>query len=304
MIEFNKHNEFVWQLNYDMVLACNNRCDYCYQLPILDNEKLFNREMFETVIKQIGEFKQKYPEYRLDICLLGGEPLLIVNKVLEFIERVQDDKTTIHILTNFNFKPNTAKINRLFEAFATGKFSIMVSVHDSSRLDWVFENIKRFRTVRTPDDTAAYILSRKTNLPFVRDFAGRMIAEFGPKSYKIRSIVDAPNRDKPDLFDWDDPDVQDIVENSDLSGDDVNMDGQWFDSTQSRKMDLKNISSQYYTICKVNSHTIDFYGKVTTRCEHPLSSHISEGITPKEVYCHNYNCQCNTDAYKKLLRPK
>ena len=41
MIEMNPQNKNKLVLHYDMTLACNLRCSYCFKLPELDNKKLF-----------------------------------------------------------------------------------------------------------------------------------------------------------------------------------------------------------------------------------------------------------------------
>ncbi len=187
MQHFNKQNEFLYQIHYDISLACNNRCTYCYQLDNLDNSKLFDEVVFYKTINSILEFRTKNPEYKIDVFLKGGEPLLLMNRVIEFTEAVSDSMTQVNIFTNFNFKPGGTKITALKEFFDRQHFYIMCSVHDVSNLDWVKQNIKLFKR-DTKDRVDVSILSSDANVEFTTSFADWMLTEYGKGSYNISEI--------------------------------------------------------------------------------------------------------------------
>jgi sulfatase maturation enzyme AslB (radical SAM superfamily) len=140
--EMNLHNKDKVKLHYDITLSCNNRCEYCYALEELDNSKLFDSDTFENFIDQcnkLGEQSESNePEVHVDI--LGGEPLLLLDKVFELIDRVKHNN--FRIFSNFNFK-NKEKIEMLknFVLTSDKNIQIFVSVHESSNQEILKRNI-------------------------------------------------------------------------------------------------------------------------------------------------------------------
>ena len=102
MPEMNLHNKGNIKLNYDITLACNNRCSYCYALDYLDNSKIINEEVFQNVIKYVNELENVY------LSILGGEPLLVYDKLIEFFGKIKCDYT--EVISNFNFNPNSIQM--------------------------------------------------------------------------------------------------------------------------------------------------------------------------------------------------
>ena len=296
MQHFNKQNEFLYQIHYDISLACNNRCTYCYQLDNLDNSKLFDEVVFYKTINSILEFRTKNPEYKIDVFLKGGEPLLLMNRVIEFTEAVSDSMTQVNIFTNFNFKPGGTKITALKEFFDRQHFYIMCSVHDVSNLDWVKQNIKLFKR-DTKDRVDVSILSSDANVEFTTSFADWMLTEYGKGSYNISEIKSTTHYTNDSDTD---ERLKPYIEDSDQFDDIANIDGRWYSPEETRALDFKNISKQYFTVCKINAASIRYDGVIKPLCSHPYTSHIDKGIEVVNVFCNGYTCTCEMDSYKQL----
>lgn len=300
MMEFNKQNEFVYEIHYDISLACNNRCDYCFQLPYLDNSKLFNEEVFENVIKGINQFKEQNPEYKLEIFIKGGEPLLLIDKVTEFIERVYTENVTnIHIYTNLNFKANGSKISKIIDIHNRIPFNLIVSVHDASNIDWIKENIQLIKSTSTGKHFVD-IISRDSNIDFAIEFAEWMLDNYGPYSYSISNVVISG----VSMLDYTSPRISHILEHQFVLTDEVIIDDRLYTTKEVIDLDFKNISKQYVTLCKINAASIRYDGEIKTLCQHPWASDISKGIEIQKVFCNNYTCSCNCRSYKQLMKEK
>lgn len=300
MIEFNKHNEFEYSISYDISRACNNRCSYCSVLDTLDNSQLFDAEMFNKVIDQIVAFRQQNPGYEFNILLLGGEPLLVSDRAIEFISRLQDPMTTLHIFSNFNFKPGGSKMKKLLDFWVKSPFVILCSVHDSSNIEWVKQNILDFKTADAgPFET--YLLVNHSNISLMSDIAKWSVEHFGIGSYAVKDIRDTLHNS---TVDFTDDQMRALVKDASTEDRVVIIDGQLFSGQDVIDLDFKNIASQYYVSCKINQLTISYDGAVRTSCGYKYESHIDKGLEVLEVFCNKHTCYCGTDSYKKLLRKR
>lgn len=299
MIEFNKHLENDYHIHYSISMACNNRCSYCHVLDKLDNAELFDRDMFEKVIETINKFKQENPELKFSIFVKGGEPLLVVDRVIEFFERVKCERTELYVFSNFNFKPGGSKINKLYEYSKTQKFSIICSVHESSNHSFVKKNIEMFK-----DNVEVHFLLDNKNVNFVYDYSRWLMDTIGARphhSYVVKDIRINIGYKKKATTDYTDEKVQYILEHSDQFDGNTMMGDKLYTAQETIKMDLKNISKKYWTICNPNQFDIGYDGSTKILCEYPYKSHIDKGLEKKQVLCPGYTCVCGTDQYKKLL---
>lgn len=304
MIEFNKRDEFEYHIHYSITMACNNRCEYCHVLDLLDNTELHDREMFELVISQIIKFKEEHPEYHFNIFLKGGEPLLVPDKVIEFMDRIGYDNIHWYIFSNFNFKPNGSKITKLVNHAKKHKFSILCSVHESSDHNFVKENIITFK-----DTVEVHFLLDDNNVDFIYNYAKWLLDTIGIREHHSYVVADIRVYDKAvrkKIAHTDDTDekVKFILEHADQCDGDVMFGDILYSAQEARELDLKGISSQYFTVCKMNGMNIRYDGTINMNCEYPYRSHIKDGLEIKEVFCDRHRCICSTDQYKKLLRPR
>lgn len=291
-MDFNEHNKNTINIHYDITLACNNRCPYCYKLDRLDNTKVFNEDTFDSVIEQVSKIK----DYKIIVDLVGGEPLLVVDKAIEFVERVAGDNVFVEIITNFNF-PDGETIDKLVKLRETNKnFGVTASFHDSSNSNYVKNNI-----IRCVDFCTVNFLIDNKNLygVYERVLWAKNIAKV---KYSVEGII----VDEKNTFTLLNNLIFKEIARSSLDNQDlVVIDGKSYDYIQSMKMDFLNISKQYYTICKMSQFMIDFDGNISSVCGYPYNGgNVRDGLEVKDIFCNGYSCRCTTSAYKRLVKER
>jgi organic radical activating enzyme len=279
----NKQNEGRIVLHYDITLACNNRCSYCYCLDQLDNKKVFNEEVFEQVITACNNLKNA------KIDLLGGDPLIIYKKLIEFVERTNLD--AYQIVSNFNFKPDSKRMNT-FREFMKNQTNVNISAswHDDNNEEYFKENVLSINNVMVvlliKDDNIDKVYEQmlfleKHNIPFCTEFVYLEETLFTDKdNNKLEKIINHPLF-KADLNYIDD----ELKTHADVI-----------------REDLLNIAKQYKTICELSQIKINYDGSLSTICNNPYQiGHLKDGIPLKQIYCRQYWCRCSTLNYKKLI---
>lgn len=293
MREFNKRNDNIISIHFDMVLACQNRCPYCYKLEHLDNTKLLNREVFDEVINQINKLKTERPEIKIIVDLIGGEPLLVVDNVVEFVDKVSDDGVTIEVITNLNFHKDSDNIQKIIQLHKTNKnFGITVTLHESSNLEWVKENI-----LLCADFCTANLLVSDDNIDNVyNDYL--WLNENGVR-YCVEGIIDDDGDNT--LTDFDCSLFKEIVEFSLDNKENDTIDDQSFTYIESLEQDFLNISKRYFTICRLSQLVIGYHGEINSVCGYDYKGgHVRDGLKTPDLFCNGYSCRCVTTAYKKL----
>jgi organic radical activating enzyme len=286
MKHFNKQNEFEYEIHFDISLACNNRCHYCFMLPQLDNSLKWNEEVFEKAIKEINDFTQSHKDYHFDIFLKGGEPMLVMDKSAEFIERVTHDNTFVLMFSNMNYKPGGSKIQKLKKV--RDKVFVICSVHESSNHDFVKANILDI-------NPEIHLILGKDNVDFIYDFA-KWTLDNGLE-YSVGYYNDVHQFMRSDKLDF-------IEQNGSRIENKVIIDDTHYTAREAQELDFKNISSQYHTICKINQFHITYDGTIKTLCGFEYERPLDEGLEIKEVFCNGKTCYCDTNSYKKLLKEK
>lgn len=279
----NKQNEGRIVLHYDITLACNNRCSYCYCLDQLDNKKVLNSEVFEHVIEACNKLNNT------KIDLIGGDPLIVYSKVIEFINRTNLD--SYQIVSNFNYNPESKRMKAIQE-FMKDKKNVFISAswHDDNNEEYYKKNILSINNVM------AVLLIKEDNIDKVYDQM-LFLEEHGIPFCKEFVYVKEP------LFtDTENEKLLKIV-NHPLFKTDVNyIDDEPKTQADIIREDLLNISKQYRTICELSQIKINYDGSLTTICDNPYQlGHIKDGISLKQIYCQQYWCVCSTLNYKKLL---
>jgi len=295
----NAHNEYVVDLHYDITLACNNRCSYCYALDYLDNKKKFNEETFGQLKEALVQFRKDNPEYKIRLTLLGGDPFVIEN-----FSRVKElPVDSVEILSNLNFPKR--HIDKIMPTLQSMKCFVAASWHESSDIELVKSNVLRMKGEGI-DIGISFLLDDK-NLPWVYEHALWAIGNDIP--FDVDIIRD---KDNNDLFtDTDDARYGSMLINSrrllvSSAGEEVynTIDDRHFNVYDMYKYDLKNISSQYYTECKLSALAVRYDGTINSQCGYHYKDHISNGLKIPKVFCDKRTCYCNTTTYKRLLRPK
>lgn len=287
MLEYNKHHQYYVDISYEITLKCNNRCSYCYNLAKLDNRTHVHEETFNHTIEQINKFVNEHPEYTVNVNLLGGEPLLVKEKVIELLERISN-KVTVDIYANLNYKGS--HLNGI-EKYPNA--SVVCSWHESSDPDLIKENLLAYKgKIETSffvsdanfDTMYEHAMWAAENGIFYRIESIRgpkqeyLFTGFETEKYKTMFTLGRSMRINQGINKPDDLDLG-------LSKD-----------------QLRYVSRYYHTICKINQYSITYDGMVMAGCDYPYRSHISKGLEIKEVYCPGYMCYCDTGAYKKLTK--
>lgn len=302
MIEFNKQYEWNCLISYSITMSCNNRCSYCSVLHALDNTLLFDREMTDKVIEKVIEFKEKNPEYHLRVQFKGGEPLLVIDEIIDFMEKTKGDNVEFLILSNFNFKPKGSKIQRILEYYEKpdrAKFSILVTAHESSDINFVKQNLLDLRHVAENK-----FLVENNNIDYVYEFAKWCVENNIDYSFKdIRSSHAGYKANT--IKNFLDKKMKYILDNSDEYSGDVTWNDERIPAQQAKQMDLKNVAKKYWTICKLASFSVGYNGVIQSgSCGVPYRRTVDQGFEVKEFLCNGYECYCSTDDYKKLLRER
>lgn len=281
----NPQNKDVICLHYDITLACNNRCSYCYCLNELDNTKLFNKNTFEEVIDAVNSIDKEH--YSVELDFLGGEPLLVTNHIREFIQRTELNSYSIS--SNINFNPNSIYMKNILTLLETANCKILASWHQSSNQIYFKENLLKLKdyvvaTLLISDNIDEVhnqmLFVKEHNIPYdVEIIYTNEIYDVDTTNIKFLEIIQGARNN-----------LINVVDNKK------------YNMLETLEKDLLNISSYYHTICQLSQIKIDYYGNINLICNNPIQlGHIKDGIKIKDLYCKDYNCRCVTKSYKRLL---
>ena len=296
MLEMNVHNKNVVSFHYDITMACNNRCSYCYMLPHLDNALKVNRETIDNVKKSIKDLQIERPELQITLVFVGGEPLLVLDEVKEIMEHLDGPNIKFQIFSNANFKPGGSKIAKLIALREKFKnFVVKISWHDSSNQDFLKANIKACE-----DFACLTFLVQDSN--FDKTYERYQWVQNETKAvYNFEEIRDEHGKSfftKPD-----DPRYIELLQNC-KDRDLVNTIGdKIYNIVESQE--LLEISRKYYTICQVSEMCIKYNGDLVPMCFNQSEfGNVRDGIKIHTKYCDNYHCRNVTCTYKRLGKEK
>jgi len=293
----NATREYDVHICYDITLACNNRCEYCYCLDDLDNKKKWNEETFQLFKQELA----KLTDYRVRVSLVGGEPLVIHDK----LHRVKElPISSLQIISNLNFP------ERNFEKILTNVVDVnpnllAVSWHPSSKLDDVRRNILKAKEAGL-NVVISYLLDQD-NLDEIWEEAHWAL------NNEIWFVVDIIHTNGEDRFkDKRNAKYVKLLHLSqrlpvDLQIIDpltVTIDESIYDQVDMMLLDMKDISKRYYTQCKHTALDVHYDGSYDVQCSHPYSGHLKDGLEIRSVFCDNHTCDKNVTTYKRLLRRK
>lgn len=280
MIELNKDREFLFEFSYDMTLKCNNRCPYCNVVNMLDNTSVIDEDVYNETIKQVNLFVEKYPEYRFRFWISGGEPFLVMDKVHELIERLDD---SIDYIVHSNMNYNYSVVEPILRY---NNVQVMVSWHLYSKIDRVKRNVLEHR------DRGGNVIIRFLIEDNIQDtiYDDARWARDNGIPYVVDSIRSAEHQ--LGMFTGHDkPEYKELIAGGDYVYETVDgMDAE----------EMKHITSKYYLVCKANQRNLEFDGHVKTKCGYGESKPIGEGIEPLKVFCKDKTCYYNIFNYKKL----
>jgi organic radical activating enzyme len=267
-------------IDFDITRTCNNRCPYCSEFDYLDNALKINEDVFEQVIKAVNEYDRK-----VFISLLGGDPLVVPEKVREFVLRINAE---VNVFSNMSFPPESKHIQLVKDLDC----SFTNSWHDTSKHSWVKSNILALKDKVTP-----ILMIREGNQDLMLENSKWLVEN--NIAYTVQFI-----RDEFDIVQIQnimDDRVREMFSNSKKEVVDI-IDDQEFNEIQSLDADLLNIATRYKVICQLYSCRIKFDGTINTLCSHPIDyGHIRDGLNFKELMCSGNHCICDTSNYKRII---
>ncbi len=261
-MEINPENKNTLYVHYHITRACNNRCSYCYVLDELNNKQLLS-PYHDQVIDAITDATKRY---KVVVYVLGGEPLLVVDRVADLCNTGAE----VIVYSNLNF----AKLPVLPNVTVIGSW------HETSRGEWVKQNL-----LSLMGRVEASLLLTRDNLPFVSECAS-WCKEAGIP-YNIAEVRDGT---VPRFTDVTNPLYIQAYTGS-------------LASTVDNTIDLM-VSYRYFVECYLAEVAIFFDGMVRSNCTWPLEHHIRDGLHITKVLCSNHHCKCGGDSYKRTLRKK
>lgn len=296
MIEMNKHNKDTVVLHYDITLACNNRCSYCYALDYLDNSKLINKEVFNDTIKSILDFNTTN-DFNIKIEILGGEPLLVIDNVKELIQKTNSKNISYCIYTNLNFK-SPEKLKKLVNILSESNTTLNISWHKSSDQELLKRNILRLKHL----NILIVFLVTDDNLEEVYNDM-LWLKENTSCKYCIEFLRDKD--DNPELTDFNNFYYKELTKYSFDNNFKNTLDDKEYTLSEILEMGFLDVAKKFYTVCKLTQLKIDYYGNLKLICSNPYRlGNIKDGIFINEILCNKYGCLCSTNNYKKLMNQR
>jgi len=267
---------------------------------MLDNKVEVDRDVLVATADALLKLQDDNPSYRICVSMLGGEPLMVVDDSLEFIERVTPHGIGLELFSNLNFDPDSNNIRKVLDYQKTNdRFKVVVSWHKISNRDYVKTNILLMKDFIVVD----LLLCDDDDL--IQVYNDYLWLKSVGVSFRVSYIRKGENNiftlfDAPEYHQMISDSIYDDEEEFNVMGD------RKMGVVESREMDLLNISKQYYTICRISALSIDKFGEITTSCGYPYEGgNIKDrGLEVKDAFCSGYPCRCMTDNYKKLLREK
>lgn len=291
-IEMNKHNKDRLTIFYDITLACNNRCEYCYASNYLDNTKLFNHDVFEKFKKAFNDLDRSN---EIELFILGGDPFFT-----DYIQRLNEldyTNVSLSIYSNLNF-PFSVLCKRL-DMLKNLDFDVIGSYHESSNIDYFKRNILYLK-----DGSEVIFLVSPRNISSIEKEVNWCDDNGIP--YTITPLGENGKLDSVRFkrYDLAYQERVDKLLGGSVESNFVNLEGYMLDAREIYKYDLHKISHNFFLLCKLSWMKVSYYGEVTALCSYNCSYDISEGFKSQTVLCSNNDCRCDNTLYKKLLRGK
>lgn len=265
---YNPQQKDIVKCSYEITLACNLRCSYCYNLDNLDNKKLYSPAI-DDIINKVNEANVDTFEF------VGGEPLLVHDQVEYFIKNTNCRRYVV--FTNLLFRKN--KIEKIKNI----NCDFICSWHDNDEL--FKENVvylNKFKNVQVS------IILDDINVAYNRVM---FLKEHGI-DYRIEILRE---NSVPIFHDFTNPKYNEIMQNDDTI---VIFDDVEYNAVEIKKMNFLNISKQYKTICQLSTFSIQFDGTIIPECGY---NGTVESLIPQMRLCKGFSCVCNIRNYKKCV---
>ena len=224
---------------------------------------------------------------------------MLLDKSMEFVERLQHEDIETTIFSNFNYPPDSDRMKRLIDYSHDLDFKVKCSWHESSNIEYVKANIIQCQDFMEE----VILLVNDDNLLEVYEIF-QWIKENTNCRIGVEELL-LPNGES--TFTGFDSDIYNTMVGDEKASDYLTIatiDDKEYTFAESKMMDFKNISSQYFTLCKLSQLRIKWDGVIISECGYPYRGHINDGINVNEIFCSGHTCYCDIDIYKKLLRPR
>jgi hypothetical protein len=312
MIILNKKNKNTLYLSYEITKACNLRCSYCYFKKELRNKLEFDADMGEVVISKIKKFTEDYPDHKVDLGLLGGDPLF-TEYTMEFIDKVMP--LGISVLINTNLVPKDKNMIIKLADMMNKWDLLMVSaswhteadeVEFKENIKYLYENIdgmicnagiwEGFGRVHT-----SIVMDGNIKIEERVDWLNGE-----DMNYSCTALLDTEGshiekkRETESWEPWELKVFQGSIDNEigmDVDGDKISV-------VEYNSMGYYNATFNYNTICHPLDWTIEWDGNIVSECDREPSIEygiMENDIVPKRIVCRDTYCHCSAASYKELI---
>jgi len=307
MIKFNEFMKDKIIFSYEISLACNLRCSYCYELKFLDNKKTHNSEIANLVIEKLTEFKKENPNIELELDLLGGDPLMAPN-LIEFVTELSKIDIVIWIVTNLTFsKERVEEVGKLLELPNVG---ISATWHDNINDDVFKENVlvlKKYakkRTIQVKDHWMEY----NFYISFVlfnenKDMLKRANwALDNGIMYGVTHFYDKQKRFQ--TYDSWNKSTKFVFDNSVNAKYDLILGDKKLTPQEYQELELYQIAEKNNVVCEPLNFNISYFGDVNLSCQMKNKKthlyNIRDGLKRFRLFCPGGDCYCSEFGYKEI----
>lgn len=190
IINSSRFASFMIHLNYD----CNLNCDYCYQGSIL-HKSVMSEEMERKVVDFVlNIIKTNKLLERVEICFIGGEPLLYKEKIYNIINQLKE-----HSIIKYSLVTNATLMDKkVIEELTKHKFDfIQITMDGDKKIHDIFrKNI--YGDGSFDKIINNLIISKNYNLPVVINYNLNILNYKNVKKFLVE--LKKNNRSYPVIF--------------------------------------------------------------------------------------------------------
>jgi len=160
-------------LNYNITTKCNQRCKYCYNIDLLQNNEDTDLKTWNIILTKIKSIHHKYPSKKIIFTFLGGEPFLFKD-LWQYVDDLSKlpNVTKIVVTTNGSITPEDIYLERY-----KGKLMILFSYHGNFVLNEskFIVNVLSSREILGKNDTEVTLIPYEENYQLNEYMATLMI---------------------------------------------------------------------------------------------------------------------------------
>lgn len=304
---FNAHMKDKLVFSYEITLACNLRCEYCYVHDLLDNSLKSNPDVSKLVVEKIKEYKELYPNRPFELDLLGGDPLVAGN-IWEFLDEVLQLDIDVWIVTNLMMgKKVLTKAKEYLKKYP--RLGIAATWHTAIKDEKFKENLLFFKDAIRPywsrsDETyyenfiTSFVLFNENDDMYKK---AKWCKE-NDIGYGFTQLYEDQMQYRAQRIDEWTEETKWVWRNAyDYHATRYEWDGVPITLEEYERDELYQISYHYNVVCHPLNWHITFNGEVYNSCNYEPRKryNIKEGIQPMRLYCRDMDCKCSAHGYKE-----